>query len=131
WNNYDPPNPLFPSEGVSLDVSQPDGGVAGNRAADVAYFPSGGGGIADAAPGQNGSPDIPSINKFTTTLNMDAVDPNGFFGSVADLEVDVSVIHPHDNHVRMTLTGPAPGGGLATVTLLFNHLNPDGTVNPL
>jgi subtilisin-like proprotein convertase family protein len=129
WNNFNE----FPvnGPGVTIDTSQPDGGVAANRAADSVFFAGPGGGIADAIAGQNSSPDIPSINKFTITPNLDSVDPNANFDSVVDMSVEVSLTHPHDEQLRITLTGPKHGGGIGQVTLLANHRNPDNTVNPL
>jgi subtilisin-like proprotein convertase family protein len=148
WNQL-----LFtPTTGALLtDATQPDGGITTARPADAISFTDtsptkvtgstfvGGSGIVDAFSVSNG-PDITGIsvfqqtldlNRFDTTTGADGLfdqgDPNYFFNSVADLSVTMEIVHPHDAHLQITLTGPKHGGGTATVTLLFNRIANDGT----
>src|SRR5262249_18402070 len=77
--------------------------------------------INDASLVQN-APDQPGTTTFTLPVNI----TSPTFGSLVDLDVGLSILHPHLNQLRVVLV--APNGN--SIVLFTNKTNTDGNDNP-
>ncbi|MCI0376599.1 MAG: proprotein convertase P-domain-containing protein [Gemmataceae bacterium] len=108
-----------------VDTTRPDQGNAATPAVGTQTFTHNGGGLIDGIvpPAGVTAPDSPGLSAFT--LNVDITDPD--FDFVRDLDVLVSIQHPHINHLDIRLV--APNG--QTVRLVRPAVNGDGNaINP-
>ncbi|MCC6417524.1 MAG: proprotein convertase P-domain-containing protein [Gemmataceae bacterium] len=119
--------------GIWIDGSQPDGGAPFQPVASAQIFNSGElsldpfaiippngpspGRIRDAIHGGT-NPDLQRDTTFELPVNI--TDPN--FDFLRDLDVTISVLHPHLNQLRIELISPDG----VSVPLLFNKTNQAG-----
>ena len=129
WSTVDPNNNNPAFQFIRQDTSQPDSGAAAQSVASAATFLGNGGLISEPQiPASGSGPDIPFIDIVPGTPSPYAatVALPADFGTVTDLNVRISVYHPHVNQLSITLVPPA-GSGLPSVVLLLNRTLGDGT----